>query len=68
MHFSTLAFPAQRVEQVFAIFVISDMRPVVPEKITRGLCLNDRRACTFGYRQNGRRLEPTRESIPDPHA
>jgi hypothetical protein len=67
MHFSTLALPAQRVEQVFAIFVISEMQPIEPEKIARGLCLSVNYACTFGYRQNSRRHEPTRESSLGAH-
>jgi hypothetical protein len=31
------------------------------------LCLNDSYACAFGYCQNGRRLEPTRESTLGTH-
>jgi hypothetical protein len=67
MRFPTLPLPAQWVEQASAIFVISEMRPVEPEKIARGLCLNDSYACAFGYCQNGRRLEATRESTLGTH-
>jgi hypothetical protein len=72
MRFPTLPLPAQWVEQASAIFVISEMRPVKPEKIARGkiargLCLNDSYACAFGYCQNGRRLEPTREPTLGTH-
>jgi hypothetical protein len=66
MRFATLPLPAQWVEQASDIFVISKMRPVEPEKIA-GLCLNDCYACAFGYCQNGRRLEPTRESTRGTH-
>jgi hypothetical protein len=56
MHFSTLPIPAQWIEPAFAIFVISDMRPVELVKIARRLCLNDSHTRAFGYGQNGRRL------------
>jgi hypothetical protein len=69
---SDAAAPSPMGRTSFRDIVISEMRPVKPEKIARGkiargLCLNDSYACAFGYCQNGRRLEPTRESTLGTH-